>query len=221
MSYFALIEKKKTFNTLCSTARNNNVFHSGELIFSNWHIHVCPTVFSYNVYGFEMFSCWQVHLRCCPGLLAALSPVCLLGHQNPGALRICRSDKILQEQETPLQTFWKAKGHFSTGILRLIQRKSKGCPVQMATVKPRGSRPRQGEESHTNSRRLEGLSLRCPSDLKQTACRTRWPHSHINIQQPHQTHIKSVIHTNIHDRGRVICHGNVNAMLMIKASTNM
>lgn len=127
---FPLHGKKN--KTLCSTARNDNVFHGGELIFSNWHIHVCPTVFSYNVYGFEMFSCWQVHLCCCPGLLAALSPVCLLGHQNPGALRICHSDKILQEQDTPLQTFWNAKGHFSTGILRLIQKKSKWCPVQTA-----------------------------------------------------------------------------------------
>lgn len=56
--------------------------------------------------------------------------------------------------------------------------------------------------------------------LKQTACQTRWPHSHINIQQPLQTHIKSDTDAQIYRARAVICCSYVNGMVMIKVSSH-
>lgn len=49
----------------------------------------------------------------------------------------------------------------------------------------------------------EGRPLRCPSYLKQTACGPRWPRSHINIQQPHQTRIK-ILRARAHTHSRLL-----------------
>lgn len=82
-----------------------------------------------------------------------------------------------------------------------LKEKSKGCPGQTDRNYVGQGRDRRYRVTQTAGG-LEVLPLRCPSYLKQTACGPRWPHSRINIQQPHQTHIKFVAraHTNIQDR---------------------
>ena len=62
---------------------------------ANCDSHVRPAVVTYDVDGLEVFSSGDVHLSGCPGLIAALGPVGLLGHQQLLVLRVSRPNELL------------------------------------------------------------------------------------------------------------------------------
>ena len=62
---------------------------------ANCDSHVRPAVVTYDVNGLEVLSCGDVHLSSSPGLIAALGPVGLLGHQQLLVLRVSRPDELL------------------------------------------------------------------------------------------------------------------------------